>query len=144
MQPQNSGFRYLWLRTLDLPRSSRRTSAMTVHLHRRLTAPTSPRWGASNQYLRPCPRVPAANRLIDAGGVAGFSLVEMLVAVAVFSIAATVAFVLYSTAARSYRTGVQLILEQQNVRTGFDRMISEIRMAGFDSNPRGTPDRKSV
>ena len=87
---------------------------MTVDLHRRIAAPTSMR---------------------------GFSLAEMLVALALFAIAAAVASVLYSKATRSYRTAEQLILEQQNVRTGFDRMLAEIRMAGFNANPGGDPAR---
>ena len=114
---------------------------MTVQLHRRLGAPTSTRSRGSNQNLRPCRDVPAANPFREVGGTSGFSLVEMIVAAAVFAIAATVAFVLYSDAARSYRAGGQLIFEQQNVRTGFDRMMSEIRMAGFNSNPGGDPAR---
>src|SRR5437879_3617841 len=71
----------------------------------------------------------------------GFTLVEMLVATAIFAIVVAAAFVLGSGEARTYRTAEEVIAEQQNVRTGFDRMISEIRLAGFNTNPDGDPAR---
>ncbi len=71
----------------------------------------------------------------------GFSVAELLVAIAVFALAVAVALALYSSATRSYRTGEQQVLDQQNVRLGFDRLVSEIGMAGFNSNPDGDPTR---
>ncbi|HYS06839.1 MAG TPA: prepilin-type N-terminal cleavage/methylation domain-containing protein [Candidatus Dormibacteraeota bacterium] len=74
----------------------------------------------------------------EAGGIPlGFSLVELLVAIAVFALAIAVALAVYSGATRSYRTGEQQVLDQQNVRLGFDRLVSEIGLAGFNSNPDG-------
>ncbi len=72
---------------------------------------------------------------------AGFGLAEMLVAAAVFAMVVAVALALYSVAAKSYRIGEQLTAEQQNVRTAFDRMTSEIRLAGLNTNPDGDPNR---
>jgi len=63
--------------------------------------------------------------------------VELLVAIAVFALAIAVALAVYSGATRSYRTGEQQVLDQQNVRLGFDRLVSEIGLAGFNSNPDG-------
>ena len=75
------------------------------------------------------------------GASAGFGLAEMLVAAAVFAMVVAVALALYSGAAKSYRIGEQLTAEQQNVRTAFDRMTSEIRLAGLNTNPDGDPNR---
>lgn len=73
--------------------------------------------------------------------VLGFALAEFLVAAALFAIAVAVGFTLYSDAARFYRLGVQRTVEQQNVRTAFDRLLSEIRLAGFNTNPDGDRSR---
>src|SRR2546427_250016 len=71
----------------------------------------------------------------------GFGLAEMLVAAAVFAMVVAVALALYSGAAKSYRIGEQLTAEQQNVRTAFDQMTSEIPLAGLNTNPDGDPNR---
>src|SRR3989442_4451828 len=72
---------------------------------------------------------------------AGVGLAELLVAAAVFAMVVAVALALYSGAAKSYRIGEQLSAEQQNVRTAFDRMTSEIHLAGLNTNPDGDPNR---
>jgi prepilin-type N-terminal cleavage/methylation domain-containing protein len=71
----------------------------------------------------------------------GFSLIEMLVASAVFAIAAAVAFILYSAAQKSYKSGENFTDQQQATRVAFDRMISDIRLAGFNYNPDGDTTR---
>jgi len=71
----------------------------------------------------------------------GFSLIEMLVASAIFAIAASVAFILYSAAQKSYKAGENFTDQQQATRVAFDRMVSDIRLAGFNTNPDGDASR---
>ncbi len=71
----------------------------------------------------------------------GFSLIEMMVASAIFAIAAAVAFILYSAAQKSYKAGENFTDQQQSTRVAFDRMISDIRLAGFNTNPDGDASR---
>jgi prepilin-type N-terminal cleavage/methylation domain-containing protein len=73
--------------------------------------------------------------------VRGFSLIEMLVASAVFAIAAAVAFILYTAAQKSYKSGENFTDQQQATRVAFDRLISDLRLAGFNSNPDGDSTR---
>jgi prepilin-type N-terminal cleavage/methylation domain-containing protein len=71
----------------------------------------------------------------------GFSLVEMLVATAIFAVAAAVAFILYDAAQKSYKLGENLSDQQQATRVAFDRMVSDLRLAGFNFNPDGDTTR---
>jgi prepilin-type N-terminal cleavage/methylation domain-containing protein len=71
----------------------------------------------------------------------GFSLIEMLVASAIFAIAAAVAFILYTSAQKSYKAGENFTNQQQATRVAFDRMISDLRLAGFNTNPDGDTTR---
>lgn len=71
----------------------------------------------------------------------GFSLIEMMVASAIFAVAAAVAFILYSAAQKSYKTGDNAVEQQQTTRVAFDRMISDLRLAGFNHNPDGDTTR---
>jgi prepilin-type N-terminal cleavage/methylation domain-containing protein len=74
-------------------------------------------------------------------GNRGFSLIEMLVASAIFAIVAAVAFILYTAAQKSFKAGENFTDQQQSTRVAFDRMISDIRLAGFNSNPDGDTTR---
>ena len=75
------------------------------------------------------------------GNERGFSLIEMMVASAIFAIAAAVAFILYSAAQKSYKSGENFTDQQQSTRVAFDRMLSDIRLAGFNTNPDGDASR---
>ncbi|PYS97484.1 MAG: hypothetical protein DMF50_00385, partial [Acidobacteria bacterium] len=81
------------------------------------------------------------NRMSGNVGDRGFSLIEMLVASAIFAIAAAVAFILYSSAQKSYKAGETFSDQQQATRVAFDRMTSDIRLAGFNTNPDGDTSR---
>ena len=70
---------------------------------------------------------------------AGFTLAEMLIAMAIFIIAATVAFLLYDNAQRSFKQGEELTEQQQVTRVAFEKMVADLRMAGFNYNPTGNP-----
>ena len=71
----------------------------------------------------------------------GFSLVEMLLASAIFSIVAAVVFIFYTAAQKSYKSGENFSDQQQSTRVAFDRMVSDIRLAGFNTNPDGDQTR---
>ncbi|MBI3085298.1 MAG: prepilin-type N-terminal cleavage/methylation domain-containing protein, partial [candidate division NC10 bacterium] len=60
----------------------------------------------------------------------GFTLVETLIAAALFSVVITGVYVLYTTMQSTLSRGELKSGLQQNARVGLDRMIQEIRMAG--------------
>ncbi len=72
---------------------------------------------------------------------AGLSLVEVLVSVTILAVAATIALVLYDGARRSFKLGENVAEQQQAVRIAFDLISSDIRMAGFNTNPDGSKTR---
>lgn len=65
----------------------------------------------------------------------GFSLVELLIAMALTGLVAMAAYTVFSTSNWSYMVQDQVSEAQQNVRVAMDRMTSDIRLAGF-----GLPD----
>jgi type IV pilus assembly protein PilW len=68
----------------------------------------------------------------------GFTLVELMVAVAVSGIVMTAIYGAYVAQQRTATAQEQVIEMQQDLRSALYIMESEIRMAGF--NPRGTAD----
>jgi prepilin-type N-terminal cleavage/methylation domain-containing protein len=68
----------------------------------------------------------------------GLSLIEVLVSVTILAVAATIALVIYDGARQSFKLGENLAEQQQAVRIAFDLISSDIRMAGFNSNPDGS------
>ncbi len=64
--------------------------------------------------------------------IGGFTLVETLIAAALFSVVITGVYVLYTTMQNTLSRGELKSGLQQNARVGLDRMIQEIRMAGYD------------
>ena len=71
----------------------------------------------------------------------GFTLSEVLVAVTVMAVLFVVAFSLYDSLQKSFKLSENAATEQQNTRVAFDRMVSDVRMAGFNFNPDGDTDR---
>jgi len=71
----------------------------------------------------------------------GFSLIEMIIASAIFAIAAAVTFILYTAAQRSFKAGQNFTDQQQNTRAAFDRVLSDLRNAGYNYNPDGSKSR---
>ena len=62
----------------------------------------------------------------------GFTLVELLVAMAITGIVAGAIFTAFQSQQKSYITQDQVTEMQQNLRAGMGLMVREIRMAGFD------------
>ncbi len=62
----------------------------------------------------------------------GFSLVEVMVATAILVVILVAILMLYDRANKVFKSGNEAADMQQNVRIAYDRMVGDIRMAGFD------------
>ena len=82
-------------------------------------------------------RTPCCSR----AAVAGASLAEALVALALIVVTMTTASVVYVAARRSLRLGERLVEQQQAARVALHRMTVDLRMAGFNIHPDGDPSR---
>lgn len=71
---------------------------------------------------------------------AGFTLVELILAMLLTGIISIGIFSAYKTQQRSYTAQDQVTEMQQNIRAGIDMMIREVRMAGFDPSFSGQYD----
>jgi Tfp pilus assembly protein PilW len=71
----------------------------------------------------------------------GLSMVEVLVAFAVLVVAVTIALLIYEASRKSFKKGENVSEQQQTVRIAFDRLTSDLRMAGFNYNPDGDANR---
>lgn len=68
----------------------------------------------------------------------GFSLAEVMVATAILVVILVGILTLYDRANKVFKSGNEAAEMQQNVRIAYDRMLADIRMAGFDYK-RGGP-----
>jgi len=69
----------------------------------------------------------------------GFTLVEILVATAIFAVIMVAALMMYDKNQQVFKQSVEAADLQQNTRVAFDKMVAEIRMAGFDYDRDGVP-----
>lgn len=69
----------------------------------------------------------------------GFSLAEALVATAVFAILFIAALLVYDRSNRVFKSGVEAADMQQNTRVAFDKLVADVRLAGFDYDRDGVP-----
>lgn len=67
----------------------------------------------------------------SASSAAGFSLVELLTALAIFMVICGVAFGMLTMAMKKYRTDSQLLNTFQEARFGLDQMVRDINDAGY-------------
>ncbi|TDI31054.1 MAG: prepilin-type N-terminal cleavage/methylation domain-containing protein, partial [Acidobacteria bacterium] len=74
-------------------------------------------------------------------GSRGFSLVEVTMAFAIFLVASLAAYGLFVMGTRSFKKAENATTLQQTTRAGFDRMIRELRLAGFNHNADGSSAR---
>jgi len=84
----------------------------------------------------------------------GFTLVELLIAMAITGIVAGAIFTAFQSQQKSYGVQDQVVEMQQNLRAGMDLMVRDIRMAGYsqgapgfgitDIYPRDKDDAKDV
>lgn len=69
----------------------------------------------------------------------GFTLTEILVATAIFTIIMVAALLLYDRSNKVFKSGVEAADLQQNTRVAFDKLVADLRMAGFDFDRDGIP-----
>jgi prepilin-type N-terminal cleavage/methylation domain-containing protein len=69
----------------------------------------------------------------------GFSLAELMTALAVFAIIFVAALLLYDRSNRVFSSGTQSAEMQQTTRVAFDKVLQDVRMAGFDYKRGGVP-----
>src|SRR3954463_10741507 len=69
----------------------------------------------------------------------GFTLPEVLISIAVFTIIFVAALAIYDQSNKVFKRGVEAAEMQQNVRVAFDKMVADVRMAGFDYDRDGIP-----
>jgi hypothetical protein len=72
-------------------------------------------------------------------GERGYSLAEVLVATAIFTIIFIAALMIYDRSNRVFKDTVEAGDLQQQVRVSFDSLVAEVRMAGFDFDRDGIP-----
>lgn len=68
----------------------------------------------------------------EKGSEQGFTLVELLVSVAILGIAMTAIYSSYLAQQKTFLVQTQVAGMQQNIRAGMHHMVSDIRMAGYD------------
>lgn len=69
----------------------------------------------------------------------GYTLMEILVAVAIFATVMIVALLLYDQSNRVFKKANESAEMQQNTRVAFEKVVADLRMAGFDYKRAGTP-----
>jgi prepilin-type N-terminal cleavage/methylation domain-containing protein len=74
----------------------------------------------------------------------GYSLAELLVAVAVFALVILAALMIYDRSNRTFKLGVEASNLQQNTRVAFDKLVADLRMAGFDFDRDGIPTGAAI
>jgi len=68
----------------------------------------------------------------------GFTLIEVLIALAVSGILMVGVYTAFQIQQESYRTQDQVAEMQQNIRAGLDFVVRELRMAGYDPDNLGS------
>lgn len=63
---------------------------------------------------------------------AAFTLIELLITMVIFSVAATAIYTSYLTQQKTYIAQAEVTAMQQNIRAGMYHLERELRMAGFD------------
>ena len=69
----------------------------------------------------------------------GYSLAEILVAIAIFAVIVIAALAAYDRSNKEFKAGVEAANLQQNTRVAFDSLVADMRMAGFDFDRDGIP-----
>jgi len=69
----------------------------------------------------------------------GYTLAEVLVAAAIFTIIIVAALMIYDQSNRVFKRGVETADLQQNVRVAFDKLVADLRMTGYDFDRDGIP-----
>src|SRR5205085_2589249 len=114
-------------------------SATAAHPYfRALAGANSPARNRSRQRESVLTRETYMYSMKNRSGQRGFSLAEVLVATAILVVVLVGILTLYDRANRVFKAGNEAAEMQQNVRIAYERMVSDVRMAGFDYK-RGGP-----
>jgi prepilin-type N-terminal cleavage/methylation domain-containing protein len=73
------------------------------------------------------------------GAQRGYSLAEILVVMAVFTIIIIAALLVYDKSNKVFKQSVESSDMQQSTRVAFDKLVADIRLAGFDYDRDGIP-----
>lgn len=69
----------------------------------------------------------------------GFTLAEVMVATAIFAVIVIAALMIYDRSNRVFKESVEAAAMQQETRVAFDKLVRDVRMAGFDFDRDGVP-----
>ena len=75
----------------------------------------------------------------DKNHQSGYSLAEILVALAIFTIIFVAALMIYDRSNKVFNQSVQAADLQQSTRVAFEKLVSDIRLTGFDFDRDGVP-----
>jgi prepilin-type N-terminal cleavage/methylation domain-containing protein len=78
------------------------------------------------------------NGMMQDRSIRGFTLIELMVAVAAFGIMSLAAFAVLSTGQRTAVSNDQTVQIQQNVRLAMDLIARDVRMASFGNTASGS------
>src|SRR5438034_1425208 len=84
-------------------------------------------------------RRPVMAHRSTSNGQPGFTLAEILVTTAIFAIIMIAALTVYDRSNRVFKTSTEAADLQQSTRIAFDKLVSDLRMAGFDYSRGGIP-----
>jgi type IV pilus assembly protein PilW len=71
----------------------------------------------------------------------GITLIELVVAFVIFAVVSAASYRLFVSQSRAYAVQDQVVEIQQNIRSGMEIMLRDVRMAGFDNdNPSSKID----
>src|SRR5436189_4028454 len=70
----------------------------------------------------------------------GFTLAEILVTTAIFAIIMIAALTVYDRSNKVFKQSTEAADLQQSTRIGFEKLVSDLRMAGFDYSRGGIPN----
>ena len=74
----------------------------------------------------------------------GYSVAEIIVATAIFAVIMVAALLIYDRSNQVFKQSVEAGDLQQNVRIGFEKMVADIRMTGYDFDRDGIPSGDNV
>ena len=80
-----------------------------------------------------------SNRTLTTARQRGFTLAEILVTTAIFAIIMIAALTVYDRSNRVFKNATEAADLQQSTRIAFDKLVSDLRMAGFDYSRGGIP-----
>ncbi len=69
----------------------------------------------------------------------GFTLTEVLIGLAIFTVIFIAALMIYDQSNKTFKSGMEASEVQQSTRIAFDKLVGDVRMAGFDYDRDGIP-----